>query len=584
MNRVFRFLHTLRWLRASQVLWRIKYILIRYVENRWKLHLADDSENAPSLDPVFGSLAAKHSEVLRPKFYGSFRRSELSRGRLTLLNKQKCFNGGADWGMQGKSAVDRIWLYNLHYHKWLFEAANGVSMGDSSEQLTSFLSDWISTCRPGTTGFTEYPWNSYAIATRLRWWALLYYALPKQFWVERAEMKDRFIRSYWLQARYLYNHIEWDLRGNHLIRDASGLAFAGRFLSGWEAKSWLRKAEGILAEQSEEQVLQDGGHVERSPMYHILVMEDVFWLSLLLNGIKIRERLLGLWCKMLEYLRWVRFPDGEIPLLNDAALNGALKPFDLLRLGKSVGLESYVVPPKGAKCFWDTGLVVYHGEDWSLFFDVGQIGPDWQPGHGHADSLTISCSYLGKRLFVDPGTHSYDADERRAYDRSTAAHNTVTIDGISSSEVWHIFRVARRAKPQSINVDVDNGVLRASASHDGYDRILGRPKHLRRIFVGNKKALVVEDKVTGKKEYNIQGGYLLGPAWEVVKETGGSWIVRCNDVFLNVCISSSKILKIKTKTVPFHARFHVEDFRPRLCWEYDGNLPILVRTVVEPIR
>ena len=37
-------------------------------------------------------------------------------------------------------------------------------------------------------------------------------------------------------------------------------------------------------------------------------------------------------------------------------------------------------------------------------------------------------------------------DERRRYDRSTAAHNTVSIDGTDSSEVWQIFRVGRRAK------------------------------------------------------------------------------------------------------------------------------------------
>src|SRR5207248_1950066 len=118
-----------------------------------------------------------------------------------------------------------------------------------------------------------------------------------------------------------------------------------------------------------------------------------------------------------------------------------------------------------------------------LFFDAGPVGPDYQPGHAHADTLSIECSYRAERLIVDPGTFSYDRDARRNYDRSTAAHNTVSVDGQNSSEVWHIFRVGRRAYPRDVEVVLGSDSFRASASHDGYDQLPGRPRHWRQVEV-----------------------------------------------------------------------------------------------------
>ena len=77
--------------------------------------------------------------------------------------------------------------------------------------------------------------------------------------------------------------------------------------------------------------------------------------------------------------------------------------------------------------------------------DVAPVGPDYLPGHAHADTLSFELSLFGQRVLVNSGTSQYEAGPERSRQRGTAAHNTVIVDGHDSSEVWAGFRVARRA-------------------------------------------------------------------------------------------------------------------------------------------
>ena len=54
-----------------------------------------------------------------------------------------------------------------------------------------------------------------------------------------------------------------------------GTYFGGACFNGSEANGWLHKGLDILAEQLAEQILSDGGHFERSPMYHAIILEDM---------------------------------------------------------------------------------------------------------------------------------------------------------------------------------------------------------------------------------------------------------------------------------------------------------------------
>lgn len=488
-----------------------------------------------------------------------------------------------DWQL-GPRERDRLWTLTLHFHEWAYDAAEAAVEGndEAAEVFRRYISDWLERCRLFAPGSRDLAWNPYAVATRLGWWIRAYRAIPERRWGAWPDFRKRFITSLWQQAAYLRGHLEWDLRGNHLLRDAVGLAWAGRFFEGPAADGWRSVAAEITASQVREQVLPDGGHFERSPMYHGQVMEDLLTIALLLDDKTLTATIREAWGKMANYLVWVRHPDGEIPLLNDSALGVGADPESLLHLGGQIGVSVDPKPPRGGHHFEDTGLVVWHGDPWTLFFDAGPVGAPLQPGHAHADTFTLECSFEGKRLIVDPGTYGYDDDSRRGYDRSTDAHNTVTIDGKDSSEVLGIFRVGRRATPTGVHVEFAPRAALAAGTHDGYDFLAGDLRHERGVRAYNGGELGITDRILGPGRHEIRGGLLLEPSWTVKEEVMG-WVVSRGARKVRVRVVSTGEPKLSRQTRDYHPEFGRELRTSRLCWSVTGSLPQEISVVLERI-
>ena len=74
-----------------------------------------------------------------------------------------------------------------------------------------------------------------------------------------------------------------------------------------------------------------------------------------------------------------------------------------------------------------------------LIFDVGNVGPDYIPGHAHADTLAFELSIGSERVFVNTGISQYGLGERGLKERKTLSHNIVEVDGLDSSQVWSGF-------------------------------------------------------------------------------------------------------------------------------------------------
>jgi uncharacterized heparinase superfamily protein len=121
-----------------------------------------------------------------------------------------------------------------------------------------------------------------------------------------------------VQARWVKKRVEYHLLGNHLLANAKALAAAGLFFRGDEARRWYKTGMNLLESQLREQVLEDGGHFERSPMYHLIVLEDLLDLMNLhrVYGKEPPAGWEGLAGKMLCWSRAMRHPDEEIPFFN----------------------------------------------------------------------------------------------------------------------------------------------------------------------------------------------------------------------------------------------------------------------------
>ena len=360
-------------------------------------------------------------------------------------------------------SLDMLWRYNLHY----FDCLAAKNAEDAK-----LVERWIAENPKGSIP----GWDPYPTSLRIVNWVKYLNNNPELPASQRLSIENS-LRD---QLYWLSNHVEWHIMANHLMANLKALIIGNKWF-GRENAKWMR----LYKEQIAEQILPDGGHFERSVMYHAIMLEDVLdvmkfcgddatWLK------PVAE-------KMLRYLVNMTGPDGKIAMFNDAA-DGIARPTDwLVDYAKKLGLEAPVADPFAD--FPVTGYTRMTAGGFVLFADTAPIGPDYQPGHAHADTLTYELYYKGRKVVTDVGTSEYRG-KRRAFERSTAAHNVVEIDGRNSSEVWSSHRVGARAR--IVERQVEPG--RIYAAHDGYGFKVGRE------LVLTENGLEVKERVDGRGE------------------------------------------------------------------------------------
>jgi uncharacterized heparinase superfamily protein len=193
-----------------------------------------------------------------------------------------------------------------------------------------------------------------------------------------------------------------------------------------------------------------------------------------------------------------------------------------------------------------------------LIGDVGNIGPDYQPGHAHADTLSFELSFGKQRVFVNSGISEYGASPERQRQRGSAAHNTVVVADENSSEVWSGFRVGRRARPLSVRVEDLGEILRAEAAHDGYRYLAGAPR-VHRSFELVESSFTVADYVS--QAVQAEARFHLHPAIDVVQLTmDDAAVILPNSQRLHLKLEGGPPAIVRTT---WHPRFGAT--QPNLC-------------------
>src|SRR6185295_11229965 len=354
----------------------------------------------------------------------------------------------------------------------------------------------------------------YPISVRLLNWTARFFGEPGDLSGAGSAFLEQLWRSIFLQAEWLSLHLERHLLGNHLLENAAALTFAGSCFSGPDAERWYRCGRALLAQELSEQILGDGMHFERSPMYH----ERMTYLLVLLHATgrpDLEPLVAPRLAAMLAALELLRHPDGGIALLNDSALGTYNDPQELIDAGlASLGrADGERLRKSGAWALPEAG---YYGFRQSpgdyIVCDAGPIGPDYIPGHAHGDLLSFEASFSGQRVFVDSGVHDYEAGELRRYCRSTRAHNTVEVEGKDQCEFWGSFRVARRGRPHDVRWEGGPDGFRLAGWHDGYRRLSGAPIHRREFRWQREQGLEIVDEVSAGRPVESVSRLHLHPA------------------------------------------------------------------------
>ena len=448
MAQPLRIYHTLRPLKWSQIWYRmVQPLQKKYVS----LCKVVTSEIVGAMKLPVGSL----KDLLAYKRYDPANRT------FTFLNRTAAFPDKIDWNYAEHGA---LWAYNLNYFEWLYDETISTQLRyDTIKEYGK--ADLI-------IGLDSYP-----TSLRIMAWA--------RFLLKAGYRDVEVISQLFQHADRLYSFPEYHLDGNHLWENAMALVCAGVF---FRNELFYQKGKTLILQCMQEQLCNDGGHVEGSPMYHSLLLWRLLQCIELLDSIGKKDGLKAILeehaCKMLSWLNNMTFSDGTWPAINDSTDGIAPGTEELLDYAMQLGLRRKMAGLS------DSGYRMIHCGDFELFIDAAPIMPAFQPGHSHADIGTFCLHYRGKPVIVDTGISTYEDGELRHRQRSTPAHNTLNIDGCNSSDVWKSFRVGRRA--QFVEIIETDCSLTLSYCGYAHPRIVHK-----RIFNWQEQEITIIDELSG---------------------------------------------------------------------------------------
>jgi heparinase II/III-like protein len=357
--------------------------------------------------------------------------------------------------------------FSVNYGDDVLESARSGDVAEARRRAEA----WIDAEPPRAS----VAWHPYVISTRLSTWVAACTLAPGLVTGRIAESAHR-------QLLHLRRNIEDDILGNHVLRNAKALVLAGSALAEPAA---VAQGLDLLERELAEQVLLDGGHYERSPAYHRLVLLDLLELAAFAPVRESVER-------MTSFAAASSRPDGAPALFNDGGLDVA----PVLELPQ---------PRHGLDVREETGYAfVRRGSVW-LAFDCGMPAPAFLPAHAHADVLSFQLWVDGHAVVVDPGTSTYESGSVRNAERGTEAHSTVAVDG-DQFRLWGSFRSG--PLPTVRLLEATEEVLSAEVCH------ASGVVHRRTLRLG-PGALDIEDRIEGHGTASIVSSIPLAGASRV---------------------------------------------------------------------
>jgi Heparinase II/III-like protein/Heparinase II/III N-terminus len=370
----------------------------------------------------------------------------------------------------------------------------------------------------------------------------------------------------------------YEVTSNHFLSNVLGLHFLGDVFGDLPSGGrWRRAAREWLEQEMGAQVLADGADYESSIAYHRLVAELFLGGARLAasQGEPLSRAYLDRLRTMIEYLAAVLRPDGLMPVVGDAddgrlhiasgygdanpqdprhLLAGAAAFFGrdewTIAAGPGAGWEAAwwglespaeAARPssstrRGVQHFPDAGATILRNEASYLLVTNGRVGTNGFGNHKHNDQLSFEYHVGGAAVVVDPGSYVYtpDPDARNMF-RSTAYHNTLSVDGVEQNELrpkW-LFRLFEQAHPEHLHVG-DGPLLEYIGRHTGYRRLPQPVIHTRRFGL-DASSLIVEDVLDGGGRHALRWHFHFDPAVEISSGAdAGTFVIRAADAVMTL--------------------------------------------------
>jgi Heparinase II/III-like protein/Heparinase II/III N-terminus len=436
-----------------------------------------------------------------------------------------------------------VWELNRHQYFASLGQAYWLT-GDEryARTVVAHLNSWMDQ-NPPKLGIN---WaSSLEVSFRAISWLWAFY-----FFKDSAELTApiflRVLKFLYLHARHLETYLSTYFSPNtHLTGEALGLFYLGTLLPEFRpASRWRETGRRILLEELTRHVQADGVYFEQSSYYHRYTTD--FYTHFLILSRENGETLPGVVSEklnsLLEHLMYVTRPDGTTPLFGDDD-GGRLVMLDqrasnnfraTLSNGAALfnrGDYKHVAGQPAEETLWLLGtkglaafdrVVTEEPASRSIAFPVGGyyvMRDGWTPasnyllldcgphgmnncGHAHADALSFELTVGGRTLLVDPGTYTYTGSrELRDWFRSSVAHNTLTVDGESSSVPAGPFSWSAIAQCATEKWTSRQRFDYFAGRHNGYARLPRPVIHSRGVLFLRGDYWVMRDSVESNGEH-----------------------------------------------------------------------------------
>lgn len=442
-------------------------------------------------------------------------------------------------------------------------------------------------------------------------------------------------RSLWQHMLYIEAHLEFShfARSNHYLSNLLGLLCLSTFLNGRGMEQRRRRCQRRIQEELFHQTYEDGGDYEASTGYHLLVTQMFTSALLLLRtagaapSMKFTARLR----KMYEFAAALadaksRIPhvgdcdDGRVELLMDdleqmlgvpEAERNSLTISNFLGTGGALldgdfggrfedaawyGLappqrtEKPAAEPAGRSpantiLFPRSGVAIARNKAWEVMFFAIPNGAKGKGSHTHNDKLSFVLRLNGEELLGDSGTGAYTRDwaTRNRY-RSTAAHNTLVIDGVEQNRISphrdHLFFLGNEAAVTPIQCKQISDRLVLRASHSGYSEL--QVTHSRQLELSDS-GFAIEDTVEGIGDHDFELNLHISPGWNVETQRSSGQVLLCrlvgpSSVWMEV--SAAVPLQLETRLAPLSRSYGSSFLATCLCVRGRATAPLTIQTQI----
>lgn len=373
--------------------------------------------------------------------------------------------------------VKSVWdLSRCHYLLWLGQAYMATKDEKYAQRVVELIENWIKENPYRKSINWTCPMD---IAIRAINWIYATSMISESEAVDKPFLECLYV-SLFQHGKFIYSNLEYQypFSANHYATNVMGLLYLGRLFDFMkEGRKWLQYSTKSFLYEVRTQILPTGVHFERSISYHRLMCEIFLYSYDLLQRTSpetisspdIRYRI----ASMIDFVDSYTKPSGNAPLFGDND-DGRILPFVerqfydhryLLDIASKVlGNNSYknrignvldtiyftasedkgLIHTSGnddVKMYQDAGFAILRNSTmYTMFSNTGisrylttqMIKAPKIGTHTHLDALTFELSAGTSDFIVDAGSYTYTSDKpKRDEYRSTAKHNTLTINGCS---------------------------------------------------------------------------------------------------------------------------------------------------------